>query len=113
MLLEKDVPNPKIKIIDFGLAQKLEDGTTFKSLCGTPQYIGEGLGWVPELSTPALLFGADLCHGPSCRAAVTSGFWHQWVDRGIAACYGNAATSGVEPGGGRRGMEGLLGRGGL
>uniref|UniRef100_A0A7M4EKL0 Death-associated protein kinase 2-like n=1 Tax=Crocodylus porosus TaxID=8502 RepID=A0A7M4EKL0_CROPO len=39
MLLEKDVPNPKIKIIDFGLAQKLEDGTTFKSLCGTPQYI--------------------------------------------------------------------------
>ncbi|XP_014424433.1 death-associated protein kinase 2-like isoform X2 [Pelodiscus sinensis] len=39
MLLEKDVPNPKIKIIDFGLAQKLEDGVTFKSLCGTPQYI--------------------------------------------------------------------------
>ncbi|XP_019374883.1 PREDICTED: death-associated protein kinase 2-like isoform X2 [Gavialis gangeticus] len=39
MLLEKDVPNPKIKIIDFGLAQKLEDGATFKSLCGTPQYI--------------------------------------------------------------------------
>uniref|UniRef100_A0A8C3IJK5 Protein kinase domain-containing protein n=1 Tax=Chrysemys picta bellii TaxID=8478 RepID=A0A8C3IJK5_CHRPI len=37
MLLEKDVPNPKIKIIDFGLAQKLEDGVTFKSLCGTPQ----------------------------------------------------------------------------
>uniref|UniRef100_A0A8C8SM35 non-specific serine/threonine protein kinase n=1 Tax=Pelusios castaneus TaxID=367368 RepID=A0A8C8SM35_9SAUR len=39
MLLEKDVPNPKIKIIDFGLAQKLEDGVIFKSLCGTPQYI--------------------------------------------------------------------------
>ncbi|EMP31340.1 Death-associated protein kinase 2 [Chelonia mydas] len=39
MLLEKDVPNPKIKIIDFGLAQKLEDGVTFKSLCGTPQYV--------------------------------------------------------------------------
>uniref|UniRef100_A0A8B9PYZ0 Protein kinase domain-containing protein n=1 Tax=Apteryx owenii TaxID=8824 RepID=A0A8B9PYZ0_APTOW len=40
MLLEKDVPKPQIKIIDFGLAQKLEDGVTFKSLCGTPQYIG-------------------------------------------------------------------------
>ncbi|NXE57683.1 DAPK2 kinase, partial [Casuarius casuarius] len=39
MLLEKDVPKPQIKIIDFGLAQKLEDGVTFKSLCGTPQYI--------------------------------------------------------------------------
>ncbi|KAG8449907.1 hypothetical protein GDO86_016544 [Hymenochirus boettgeri] len=39
MLLEKAVPNPKIKLIDFGLAQKIEDGAVFKSLCGTPQYI--------------------------------------------------------------------------
>ncbi|XP_077175036.1 death-associated protein kinase 2-like isoform X3 [Paroedura picta] len=39
MLFEKDVPNPKIKIIDFGLAQNLGDGGIFKSLCGTPQYI--------------------------------------------------------------------------
>ncbi|XP_032938884.1 death-associated protein kinase 2-like isoform X3 [Catharus ustulatus] len=39
MLQEKDVPKPRIKIIDFGLAQQLEDGITFKSLCGTPQYI--------------------------------------------------------------------------
>ncbi|XP_074670200.1 death-associated protein kinase 2-like isoform X1 [Strix aluco] len=39
MLQEKDVPKPQIKIIDFGLAQHLEDGVTFKSLCGTPQYI--------------------------------------------------------------------------
>lgn len=39
MLSQKDVPNPRIKIIDFGLAQKLEEGVTFKSLCGTPQYI--------------------------------------------------------------------------
>ncbi|XP_061875965.1 death-associated protein kinase 2-like [Colius striatus] len=39
MLQEKNVPKPQIKIIDFGLAQHLEDGVTFKSLCGTPQYI--------------------------------------------------------------------------
>lgn len=39
MLQDKDVPEPQIKIIDFGLAQKLEDGVAFKSLCGTPQYI--------------------------------------------------------------------------
>ncbi|XP_054855391.1 death-associated protein kinase 2-like isoform X2 [Eublepharis macularius] len=39
MLFQKDVPNPKIKIIDFGLAQKLQEGATYKSLCGTPQYI--------------------------------------------------------------------------
>ncbi|XP_061461611.1 death-associated protein kinase 2-like isoform X2 [Rhineura floridana] len=39
MLSQKGTPNPLIKIIDFGLAQKLEEGVTFKSLCGTPQYI--------------------------------------------------------------------------
>nr|XP_032608789.2 death-associated protein kinase 2 isoform X2 [Taeniopygia guttata] len=39
MLQDKDVPKPSIKIIDFGLAQQLQDGITFKSLCGTPQYI--------------------------------------------------------------------------
>ncbi|NWH68833.1 DAPK2 kinase, partial [Geococcyx californianus] len=44
MLQEKDVPKPQIKIIDFGLAQHLKDGVTIKSLCGTPQYIGAGLG---------------------------------------------------------------------
>lgn len=48
MLQEKDVPKPRIKIIDFGLAQRLEDGVTFKSLCGTPQYIGTGLGGSPR-----------------------------------------------------------------
>ncbi|XP_015271979.1 PREDICTED: death-associated protein kinase 2-like, partial [Gekko japonicus] len=37
MLFQKG--DPKIKIIDFGLAQNLKEGTTFKSLCGTPQYI--------------------------------------------------------------------------
>lgn len=44
MLLEKEAPSPKIKIIDFGLAQKLEEGVAFKSLCGTPQYIGTAFG---------------------------------------------------------------------
>lgn len=44
MLLEKSVPKAKIKIIDFGLAQKLQEGVAYKSLCGTPQYIGTAFG---------------------------------------------------------------------
>ncbi|XP_053561295.1 death-associated protein kinase 2 isoform X1 [Bombina bombina] len=51
MLLEKDVPHPKIKIIDFGLAQKIEDGAVFKSLCGTPQYIGPEVVNYEQLSS--------------------------------------------------------------
>ncbi|XP_068778240.1 death-associated protein kinase 2-like isoform X2 [Struthio camelus] len=51
MLLEKDVPEPRIKIVDFGLAQKLEDGVAFKSLCGTPQYIAPEVINYEPLST--------------------------------------------------------------
>ncbi|XP_067094756.1 death-associated protein kinase 2-like [Osmerus mordax] len=39
MLADKTVPHPHIKIIDFGLAQRLTQGEEYKSLCGTPQYI--------------------------------------------------------------------------
>ncbi|MBN3310049.1 DAPK2 kinase, partial [Amia calva] len=39
MLLDKAVPNPHIKLVDFGLAHKLEEGVEYKSMCGTPQYI--------------------------------------------------------------------------
>ncbi|XP_060614211.2 death-associated protein kinase 2-like [Anolis sagrei] len=51
MLFQKDVPNPAIKIIDFGLAQKLEEGVPFKSLCGTPQYIAPEVINYEALST--------------------------------------------------------------
>ncbi|XP_061111700.1 death-associated protein kinase 2-like [Conger conger] len=40
MLSEKDVPQPNIKIIDFGLAQRLPPGGEYRSIAGTPQYIG-------------------------------------------------------------------------
>ncbi|NXL68135.1 DAPK2 kinase, partial [Chordeiles acutipennis] len=60
MLQEKDVPKPRIKIIDFGLAQRLEDGVTFKSLCGTPQYIA------PEVVNYEPLSSAtDMCAVPA------------------------------------------------
>ncbi|XP_063803193.1 death-associated protein kinase 2-like isoform X1 [Pseudophryne corroboree] len=52
MLLQKDVPHPKIKIIDFGLAQKIEDGAVFKSLCGTPQYIAPEVINYEQLGPP-------------------------------------------------------------
>ncbi|XP_030638336.1 death-associated protein kinase 2-like [Chanos chanos] len=39
MLSDKHVEHPHIKIIDFGLAQRLTPGEQYRSLCGTPQYI--------------------------------------------------------------------------
>ncbi|NXP84947.1 DAPK2 kinase, partial [Passerina amoena] len=61
MLQDKDVPKPRIKIIDFGLAQQLQDGITYRSLCGTPQYIGTEMLWVAELALVSWLSVALLC----------------------------------------------------
>ncbi|XP_033030690.1 death-associated protein kinase 2-like isoform X2 [Lacerta agilis] len=83
MLFQKDVPNPLIKIIDFGLAQKLEEGVTFKSLCGTPQYIApevinyEALGtatdmWSIGVITYILLSGMSPFQGETDAETLTS-----------------------------------------
>lgn len=74
MLQEKDVPKPQIKIIDFGLAQKLEHGVTFRSLCGTTQYIGMELSaglegqwdpWSPSSKGQTRAGTASLGGGPA------------------------------------------------
>lgn len=41
MLLDKNVPLPRIKLIDFGLAHKIEAGVEFKNIFGTPEFVGE------------------------------------------------------------------------
>lgn len=53
MLLDKNVPNPRIKLIDFGIAHKIEAGNEFKNIFGTPEFVGEAgqalvLGGVPS-----------------------------------------------------------------
>ena len=41
MLLEKNAPLPRIKLIDFGLAHKIEAGVEFKNIFGTPEFVGQ------------------------------------------------------------------------
>ncbi|KAM6177396.1 LOW QUALITY PROTEIN: death-associated protein kinase 1-like [Erethizon dorsatum] len=43
MLLDKNVPRPRIKVIDFGLAHKIDFGNEFKNIFGTPEFV------VPEI----------------------------------------------------------------
>ena len=40
MLLDKNLPLPRIKLIDFGLAHKIEAGADFKNIFGTPEFVG-------------------------------------------------------------------------
>ncbi|XP_066508902.1 death-associated protein kinase 2-like [Hoplias malabaricus] len=51
MLSDKTADHPEIKIIDFGLAQRLTPGEEYRSLCGTPQYIAPEVINYEPLST--------------------------------------------------------------
>uniref|UniRef100_A0A670K0Y7 Protein kinase domain-containing protein n=1 Tax=Podarcis muralis TaxID=64176 RepID=A0A670K0Y7_PODMU len=72
MLFQKDAPNPLIKIIDFGLAQKLEEGVTFKSLCGTPQYIAPEVINYEALTSVCVLSGMSPFQGETDAETLTS-----------------------------------------
>ncbi|KAM9814404.1 death-associated protein kinase 2 isoform 1-T2 [Syngnathus typhle] len=70
MLLDRNVPLPRIKVIDFGLAHKMEAGAEFKNIFGTPEFVApeivnyEPLGleadmWSIGVITYILLSGAS------------------------------------------------------
>ncbi|XP_063170403.1 death-associated protein kinase 2 [Candoia aspera] len=70
MLLDKNLPIPHIKLIDFGLAHEIEDGVEFKNIFGTPEFVApeivnyEPLGlaadlWSIGVITYILLSGAS------------------------------------------------------
>uniref|UniRef100_A0ACB8E584 Death-associated protein kinase 3 n=1 Tax=Sphaerodactylus townsendi TaxID=933632 RepID=A0ACB8E584_9SAUR len=70
MLLDKNIPIPHIKLIDFGLAHEIEDGVEFKNIFGTPEFVApeiinyEALGlpadmWSIGVITYILLSGAS------------------------------------------------------
>ncbi|XP_068781196.1 death-associated protein kinase 1 isoform X2 [Struthio camelus] len=70
MLLDRNVPKPRIKIIDFGLAHKIDFGNKFKNIFGTPEFVApeivnyEPLGleadmWSIGVITYILLSGAS------------------------------------------------------
>ncbi|XP_073435481.1 death-associated protein kinase 2 isoform X2 [Dendrobates tinctorius] len=70
MLLDKTIAVPHIKLIDFGLAHKIEEGVEFKNIFGTPEFVApeivnyEPLGlavdmWSIGVITYILLSGAS------------------------------------------------------
>ncbi|KAI1889548.1 hypothetical protein AGOR_G00164000 [Albula goreensis] len=70
MLLDKNLPLPRIKLIDFGLAHRIQEGTEFKNIFGTPEFVApeivnyEPLGleadmWSIGVITYILLSGAS------------------------------------------------------
>lgn len=56
MLLDKNIPIPHIKLIDFGLAHKIEDGVEFKNIFGTPEFVAPEIINYEPLGLPADLW---------------------------------------------------------
>uniref|UniRef100_A0A3Q3GRA7 non-specific serine/threonine protein kinase n=1 Tax=Labrus bergylta TaxID=56723 RepID=A0A3Q3GRA7_9LABR len=59
MLLDKNVPLPRIKLIDFGLAHKIEAGVEFKNIFGTPEFVPEIVNYEPLGLEADMLSGAS------------------------------------------------------
>lgn len=52
MLLDRNIHLPRIKLIDFGLAHKIEAGADFKNIFGTPEFVGKVLKMTEILFIP-------------------------------------------------------------
>ncbi|KAG1934857.1 death-associated protein kinase 3 [Pimephales promelas] len=83
MLLDKNVPNPRIKLIDFGIAHQIKDGNEFKNIFGTPEFVApeivnyEPLGleadmWSIGVITYILLSGASPFLGETKQETLTN-----------------------------------------
>uniref|UniRef100_A0A452F2U1 non-specific serine/threonine protein kinase n=1 Tax=Capra hircus TaxID=9925 RepID=A0A452F2U1_CAPHI len=81
MLLDKNVPNPRIKLIDFGIAHKIEAGNEFKNIFGTPEFVApeivnyEPLGLEADMVVgpgPPLLSGASPFLGETKQETLTN-----------------------------------------
>uniref|UniRef100_A0A8D2FCY9 Protein kinase domain-containing protein n=1 Tax=Theropithecus gelada TaxID=9565 RepID=A0A8D2FCY9_THEGE len=70
MLLDKNVPSPRIKLIDFGIAHKIEAGNEFKNIFGTPEFVGEALSI--GVITYILLSGASPFLGETKQETLTN-----------------------------------------
>ncbi|XP_059419391.1 death-associated protein kinase 3-like [Carassius carassius] len=83
MLLDKNVLNPRIKLIDFGIAHQIKDGNEFKNIFGTPEFVApeivnyEPLGleadmWSIGVITYILLSGASPFLGETKQETLTN-----------------------------------------
>ncbi|XP_069505504.1 death-associated protein kinase 3 isoform X1 [Ambystoma mexicanum] len=83
MLLDKNVPSPRIKLIDFGIAHRIEAGNEFKNIFGTPEFVApeivnyEPLGleadmWSIGVITYILLSGASPFLGETKQETLTN-----------------------------------------
>uniref|UniRef100_A0A8C5S8A2 Protein kinase domain-containing protein n=1 Tax=Laticauda laticaudata TaxID=8630 RepID=A0A8C5S8A2_LATLA len=65
MLLDKNVPSPRIKLIDFGIAHKIETGNEFKNIFGTPEFVAPEIVNYEPLAFISYLTHKEMTWDPS------------------------------------------------
>ncbi|XP_069758982.1 death-associated protein kinase 3-like isoform X2 [Narcine bancroftii] len=78
MLLNK-IPVPHIKLIDFGLARKIEDGVEFKNIFGTPEFVAPEIVNYEPLGLPADMWSIGVITYILKRLSIKEALSHPWI----------------------------------
>lgn len=96
MLLDKNVPNPRIKLIDFGIAHQIKAGNEFKNIFGTPEFVGESL-WPPKYSLPALCQIVSMQWVRPCERVIVASDYICFELKGSFLCFTAPEIVNYEP----------------
>ncbi|CAO2641317.1 Death-associated protein kinase 3 [Lemmus lemmus] len=73
MLLDKHAASPRIKLIDFGIAHRIEAGSEFKNIFGTPEFVApEIVNYEPLGLEADILSGASPFLGETKQETLTN-----------------------------------------
>ncbi|XP_039075602.1 death-associated protein kinase 2 isoform X2 [Hyaena hyaena] len=79
MLLDKNIPIPHIKLIDFGLAHEIEDGVEFKNIFGTPEFVAPEIVNYEPLGLEADMWSIGVITYILKRLTIQEALRHPWI----------------------------------
>ncbi|XP_061528302.1 death-associated protein kinase 1 isoform X3 [Phycodurus eques] len=79
MLLSRSVPHPRIKLIDFGLAHKIDFGSDFKNIFGTPEFVAPEVVNYEPLGLEADMWSVGVITYILKRMTIQDSLQHPWI----------------------------------
>ncbi|XP_034390316.1 death-associated protein kinase 3 isoform X2 [Cyclopterus lumpus] len=79
MLLDRNVHLPRIKLIDFGLAHKIEAGADFKNIFGTPEFVAPEIVNYEPLGLEADMWSIGVITYILKRMTIQEALNHHWI----------------------------------